>query len=94
MITDKDIVKLKQVFATKDDLKAMEQRQDAKYATKDDLSNEFVTIKKDLKQVKKDVRYIKKTAELTLRYIDEENKTTRKRLDKVELHLGLSAPLA
>ena len=77
MITDKDIVKLKQVFATKDD-----------------LVQQLAPIKKDIKQVKKDVRYVKKTAELTLRYIDEENKTTRKRLDKVELHLGLSAPLA
>lgn len=41
MITDADTKKLltafKKVFATKDDLVAMEKRQDAKYATKDDL---------------------------------------------------------
>ncbi len=37
MITDADIKKLKAVFATKDDLKAMEHRQDQKFATKDDL---------------------------------------------------------
>lgn len=34
-----DIKLLKSVFATKDDLVAMEQRQDAKYATKDDLKS-------------------------------------------------------
>lgn len=34
MITDADIKKLKAVFATKDDLKAMEQRFDKKFATK------------------------------------------------------------
>ncbi len=37
MITDDDIKKLSKVFATKDDLKSMEARQDNKYATKDDL---------------------------------------------------------
>jgi len=37
MITDTDIKKLEKKFATKDDLKAMEARQDAKFATKDDL---------------------------------------------------------
>src|SRR3989344_2270361 len=39
MITDKDIKKLSSVFATKDDLKSMEDRQDKKYATKDDLKS-------------------------------------------------------
>ncbi|MBI3577564.1 hypothetical protein HY086_06005 [Candidatus Gottesmanbacteria bacterium] len=38
MITDADIKKLKSVFATKDDLIAMEKRQDQKYATKRDLA--------------------------------------------------------
>jgi len=37
MITDADVTKLKKTFATKDDLKAMEARQDKKFATKDDL---------------------------------------------------------
>jgi hypothetical protein len=39
MITDKDIQKLKAVFATKDDLINMEHRFDSKFATKDDLIN-------------------------------------------------------
>jgi len=47
MITDADIKKLKAVFATKNDLKAMEQRFDRKFATKDDLKR-FAT-KDDLK---------------------------------------------
>ncbi len=37
MITDADIKKMKKVFVTKDDLQAMEKRQDQKYASKDDL---------------------------------------------------------
>jgi len=48
MITDKDIEKLKKVFATKDDLIGMEKRFDKKFATKDDLKR-FAT-KKDLKK--------------------------------------------
>ena len=53
MITDKDIAKLKKVFATKDDLK--------NFATKDDLKeirqeiNRFTT-KDDLQNLKKDLR--------------------------------------
>src|SRR3989344_2606007 len=43
MITKKDrqllIQDMKEVFATKDDLVAMEKRQDKKYATKDDLKD-------------------------------------------------------
>ncbi len=44
-----DIKLLKSVFATKDDLVAMEKRQDAKYATKDDLK-QFAT-RVELKQM-------------------------------------------
>ncbi len=47
MITNADIIKLKKVFATKEDLVAMEKRQDEKFATKDDLTK-FAT-KDDLK---------------------------------------------
>jgi hypothetical protein len=39
MITDAEIKKMKKVFATKDDLVAMEKRQDKKYASKDDLKD-------------------------------------------------------
>ncbi len=44
MITDADIEKLTAVFATKEDLKAMENRFDHKFATKKDLKN----FKKDI----------------------------------------------
>ncbi len=37
MITDNDIKKLKTIFATKDDLKALDHKLDTKFATKDDL---------------------------------------------------------
>lgn len=39
MLTKKDLEKLKEIFATKDDLKAMEDRQDQKFATKEDIVN-------------------------------------------------------
>src|SRR3989338_3383808 len=39
MITDKDIAKMKAAFATKDDLKLMENRQNKRFATKDDLKS-------------------------------------------------------
>jgi len=52
MITDKDIEKLKKVFATKDDLIGMEERFDKKFATKDDLKKELkaYATKDDLKK--------------------------------------------
>ena len=52
MITDADIKKMRKVFVTKDDLIAMERRQDRKYATKDDLKN--LPSKKDLHVALKD----------------------------------------
>jgi len=67
MITDKDITKLKSVFSTKEDLARQLK------PIKDDLKQ----LKKDSKVLKKDVRYIRKTTELTLKYIDEENRSTK-----------------
>lgn len=52
MITKKDrqllIQDMKEVFATKDDLKAMEKRFDGKFATKDDLKTGLRTVKTEL----------------------------------------------
>lgn len=58
MITDADVKKLKQVFATKDDLKAMEKRFDSKFASKDDLK----LVKDDLKamEARQDKKYASK----------------------------------
>ena len=65
MITDVDIKKLSKVFATKDDLKAMEARQDAKFATKDDLKamearqNAKFATKIDIKGVREELNGVK-----------------------------------
>ena len=96
MITDKDIQKLKQVFSTKDDL--VEQLKPIKVdisTLKTDVSTlktDVSTLKTDVSTIKKDVSYIRKTTELTLKYIDEENKPLKKRIEKVETHLGLETP--
>ncbi len=48
MITDSDIIKLKQVFATKDDLQAMEKRFNDTFATKDDLTLALKNLREDI----------------------------------------------
>lgn len=66
MITDADIKKLRSVFATKDDLMAMEKRFDQKFATKDDLKSmekrqdEKYATKSDLGQIKNDLGQMRK----------------------------------
>ena len=87
MLTQQDrqqLVKdLKEIFGTKDDLKAMEARQDQKYATKDELKKELKPIKDDLKTVKKDTSVI-------IRFFDREHIKLQKRVKKVEERLGIT----
>ena len=73
----------KTVFATKDDLKEMEGRQDKKYATKDDLINELAPIKKDLRKVAKNLKSLTNVYDL-------EYTKLRKRVDRIDHHLDLS----
>jgi hypothetical protein len=88
MITDADIKKLKAVFATKNDLKAMEQRFDKKFATKNDLKafatkDDLVSMEKRLKKdiVKDIVDYLQNTI---LPILNEHEK----RLDRLEKRIG------
>ncbi|OGG11386.1 hypothetical protein A2Z00_00420 [Candidatus Gottesmanbacteria bacterium RBG_13_45_10] len=103
MITDADIKKLKAVFATKDDLTAMERRFNAKFATKDDLNrfatkddlNRFAT-KDDLaameKRLKKEIvgDLVGYMGHTILPILNEHEK----RLDRLEKHVGGFPPLA
>lgn len=53
MITDKDIIKLKTIFATKDDLKWFATKEDLKlFATKEDLK--AFSTKEDMSEMRKD----------------------------------------
>lgn len=58
-----DIKLLKSVFATKDDLVAMEKRQDAKYATRGNLASMEKGIRGDMAAMEKrqDAKYATKT---------------------------------
>ena len=82
MITDKDIAKLKQVFSTKDDLKEMEDRQDKKYASKDDLIKFKDEILGEIVKLRED-----STMDTGTRDTVEDHET---RLEKVEKHLNLT----
>ncbi|MEK7165779.1 MAG: hypothetical protein AAB874_03160 [Patescibacteria group bacterium] len=75
MITDKDVVKLKQVFATKDDFKG--------FATKDDL-------KRELKPIKDDIADIRKKMNSIISFFDREYLAFRKRVEFIEKHLHIS----
>ena len=90
MITDADIKKLKQVFATKDDLKAMEARQDKKYATKDDLK--LMATKSDLAETKETT--VKEITDFLHEKIILELERHERRLDRLEKTVGGFPPLA
>jgi len=55
MITDADVTKLKKTFATKADLKALEARQDNKFATKDDLKKTQKSLKDTIIEFKDEI---------------------------------------
>lgn len=85
-----DIELLKGVFATKDDLSG--------FATKNDLVNEIEPLKtdvshinKELGHIKNDISQIKKDINSTLKYVDEQDKHLKKRVDRIEISLGLSS---
>jgi len=87
MITDADIKKLKRVFATKVDLKAMEGRQDKKYATKDDIRKLKTDLLIELSKNRDDI--IRQIGDL----IDEEFMPLldhhNKRIHRIEKRLSL-----
>jgi len=94
MITKKDrtllIDDMKQVFATKDDLGAMEQRQDKKFATKDDLTS--LATKDDLKPIKSGIRKINKKLDETITYLEKQANFHHRRLDQLEHKVGVKPP--
>ena len=101
MITDADIKKLKQVFATKDDLKSMEARQDKKYATKDDLKSmearqdkKYATrddLKRSLDDTKKDI--VKELTDYMQNNVINLLSEHEVRLDRLEKTVGGFPPL-
>ena len=113
MLTKKDrqelIQDMKQVFvtkedlkdfATKDDLTAMEKRQDQKFATKDDLKTmedrqdkKYVT-KNDLEPIQKSLKRIEQKLTTTIRFFDKEVLKHDSRLKNIERHVGLPTPVS
>jgi hypothetical protein len=87
MITDADIEKLKQVFATKDDLLSMEARMDRKYATKRDLDR-FAT-KDDLNDIRTEMQAMEKR--MTKKFAIKEDFHTLEQSLRSEIRLESSA---
>jgi len=48
MITDADIKKMKAVFATKEDIKLLSNKFEAKFATKDEMNDGFINMDKKI----------------------------------------------
>ena len=88
MITDTDITKLKTVFATKDDLQAMEARQDKKYATKNELKGELKAM-----EARQDKKYATKN-ELKDELKAMEARLNRKFVTKDDIRITVSQQLA
>ncbi len=82
MITDRDIKKMKTIFATKDDLKGFTTKDDLKrFATKDDLK-QYAT-KKDFRAM--EGRIINKFNEV-VDYFDDKIINHEKRISTLESH--------
>jgi peptidoglycan hydrolase CwlO-like protein len=56
----------------------------AVFATKDDLDHKLEQLSKDVGQIKKDIKVIKKSVNLTLKYVDDQDKDIKKRVEKLE----------
>ena len=89
MITDTDVRKIKDsfkdTFATKDDLKAMEKRLDAKLATKDDLKRGLAETKTSI--VEELTEYLQNNIILIL-------SKHERRLDRLEKTVGGFPPIS
>lgn len=85
MLTKIDLQKIKQaikeVVVTKDEAKSL--------VTKNDLKN-FAT-KDDLKPIKQDITQIRKDISTITDFFDKEYFDLRKRVERIEEHLNLSA---
>lgn len=95
MITDADIKKMKKVFATKDDLAAMEKRQNQKFSTKDDLvemekrQDQKYATKDDLKKA---LVPVNKKLDKIVQYFDRDISWHHRRLKQLEGVAGVKAP--
>ncbi len=82
MITKKDrqylIQDMTQVFATKDDISAMEGRQDKKFATKDDLKKALNPVNRKLNKI--------------VKYFDRDIIWHNRRLKHLEEKVGFKTP--
>ena len=56
------------------------------------LKKDVGGLKKDMTVVKKDVKEIKKDIKTVVDYFDRRHLETDKRVEKIELHLGLPSP--
>ena len=82
---------------TPDDLeqigKVIDARLDAKLDEKlAPLKTDIKTVTEDMQRVKKDLRGVKKTVDVMARLLDGEQMRQRKRIDRIEDHLGMPRP--
>lgn len=91
MITDADIKKMKKVFTTKDDLVAMEKRQDKKYTTKDYLKDLRGQLNDDIdgKLVHQKQEIVKEVGEYIVDAIVPMFDTRDKQIARIEKKIGL-----
>ena len=82
------------VMLTKTDLKQIEGivQGVVRNETRQIIQQELEPIRKDTKTLKKDMRYVKKTIDIMVRMFNEDNVKLRKRVEKIEDHLGFVQP--
>ncbi|OGH44442.1 MAG: hypothetical protein A3J14_03250 [Candidatus Levybacteria bacterium RIFCSPLOWO2_02_FULL_37_18] len=60
--------------------------------TRQIIQQELEPIRKDTKTLKRDMRYVKKTIDIMVRMFNEDDVKLRKRVEKIEDHLGFVQP--
>ncbi|OGH23139.1 MAG: hypothetical protein A3F31_04065 [Candidatus Levybacteria bacterium RIFCSPHIGHO2_12_FULL_38_12] len=82
------------VMLTKTDLKQIEGivQGVVRNETRQIIQQELEPIRKDTKTLKKDMRYVKKTIDIMVRMFNEDDVKLRKRVEKIEDHLGFVQP--
>ncbi|PIY72143.1 hypothetical protein COY87_02495 [Candidatus Roizmanbacteria bacterium CG_4_10_14_0_8_um_filter_33_9] len=80
MITDQDITKLKQVFATKDDLNAIQT------IVKKEVEEQIIN---SIKPINQKLNKMQQNLNLVIRTFDKDIIETKHRVDRIEKHLDL-----
>lgn len=93
MLTKSDLSQIQKVIQVETTrIVQSETRKIVQEETANIIQRELDPVKKDIKNIKMNVRKVKKTVDVMARIFDREDIRLRKRVTRIEEHLGFSAP--